>query len=267
MPASPIDLLARLVRSGGAQAQPERGALPQRLSWVDRRSREDHPFLLDDDACCFLGEYTPGRGYAFSPTNDLLLNFKKPVRRRRRREWSHKLQAIQAAAEAFRTALDSAMLESVTFVPIPPSRTRNHPLHDDRLTQMLRAIRPDPALDVRELIVQATDMPAAHSVRFRPGPEFIAAHYHLDECLASPAPSAIAIVDDLLTTGAHYRAGQSVLTARFPGVPVLGLFIARRVPDRAARSRTAAADSAHPPIATSKRDGCRVEEDHRRTRA
>ena len=267
MPASPIDPLARLVGSGGAHAPPERGALPQRLSRVDRRSREDHPFLLDDDACCFLGEYTPGRGYAFSPTNDLLLNFKKPVHRRRRREWSHKLRAIQAAAEAFRTALDSTMLSSVTFVPIPPSRTRDHPLHDNRLTQMLRAIRPEPALDVRELIVQAIDMPAAHSVTFRPGPQFIAAHYHLDEGLASPRPSAIAIVDDLLTTGAHFRAAKSVLTARFPGVPVLGLFIARRVPDRATRRPSNAADSAHASIATSKRDGCRVEEDYRRTRA
>ena len=159
------------------------------------------------------------------------------------------------------------MLASMTFVPIPPSRTRDHPLHDDRLTQMLRAIRPEPALDVRELIVQAIDTPAAHSVTFRPGPQFIAAHYHLDEDLASPRPGAIAIVDDLLTTGAHFRAAKSVLTARFPGVPVLGLFIARRVPDRTTRRTSNAADSAHASIATSKRDGCRVEEDCRRTRA
>jgi hypothetical protein len=37
----------------------------------------------------------------------------------------------------------------------------------------------------------------------------------------------------MLTTGAHYRAASSVLKRAYPGVRVIGLFIARRVPEAA----------------------------------
>ena len=51
---------------------------------------------------------------------------------------------------------------SATLVPIPPSKAKNDPLHDDRLIQMLRAIRPKGSLDIRELIVQMQSTAAAH---------------------------------------------------------------------------------------------------------
>lgn len=53
--------------------------------------------------------------------------------------------------------------------------------------------------------------------------------YEIDEDQCMPAPTSIAIVDDVLTVGTHYRAMHSVLSARFPNVPIFGLFIARRV--------------------------------------
>ena len=40
-------------------------------------------------------------------------------------------------------------LNKLTFVPVPPSKAKEDPLYDDRLTQMLNLIRPDPKLDVR----------------------------------------------------------------------------------------------------------------------
>jgi hypothetical protein len=39
----------------------------------------------------------------------------------------------------------------------------------------------------------------------------------------------MAILDDVLTAGTHFRAMSIVLSQRFPGVPIVGLFIARRV--------------------------------------
>ncbi len=41
----------------------------------------------------------------------------------------------------------------------------------------------------------------------------------------------IGLFDDVLKTGAHYRAASAVLRQAFPGVRVIGLFIARRVPE------------------------------------
>ena len=206
---------------------------PRRLTKIDDLIRPDHWYLTDPDICYFIGEYTARRGYAYSDTNSLILNFKKTMDRRGRQEWRHKERAIQTAATAFRRALNPEALDHLTFVPIPPSKARGDPLYDDRLTRMLGAIRSEPPLDIREIIVQRESTEAVHARDVRPAPEQIEALYRIDERLTEPVLNAIAIVDDILTTGAHFRAAASILSARFPGAAIVGLFIARRVPDTA----------------------------------
>jgi hypothetical protein len=63
----------------------------------------------------------------------------------------------------------------------------------------------------------------------RPSVEDLLAIYEIDETLAQPAPTAIGIFDDVLTAGTHYRAMEITLRNCFPGVPIFGIFIARRV--------------------------------------
>ena len=210
------------------------GTFPRRLTKVDDLIRPDHRRLTDADICYFIGEYTASRGYSHSNTNNLILNFKKTMNRRGLPEWRYKDHAIQTAAAAFRRALAPKDLDRLTFVPIPPSKAKGDPLYDDRLTRMLGAIRPRPPLDIRELIVQTVSMDAVHARDVRPAPEQIQALYRIDETSAEPAPGIIAVVDDILTTGAHFRAAKSVLSIRFPGTAIIGLFIARRVPNTAA---------------------------------
>ena len=209
------------------------GALAHRFTRIDDLSRPDHWHLAEGDACYFLGEYTARQGYAYSDTNQLIINLKKPMDRRDRPEWRYKQEAIRQAAEAFRKGLNPEALDRLTFVPIPPSKAKGHPLHDDRLTRMLHAIRPQPPLDIRELIVQTESTEAAHGLEDRPWPEEIEALYEVDESLTAPPPQAMAVVDDILTTGAHFRAAHAVLSTRFPTATVVGLFIARRVPNTA----------------------------------
>ena len=86
-------------------------------------------------------------------------------------------------------------------------------------------------MDVRELIFQTRSTGAIHEQEVRQSPEEIAALYRVDPDLAQPAPSVIAIVDDILTTGAHFRAAKALLSSLFPGTDIIGLFIARRAPE------------------------------------
>ena len=206
---------------------------PRRFTEIDDLTRPDHFYLTADDNCYFIGEYTARKSYAYSSTNSLILNFKKPMDRRRRPEWRYEEQAIRRAADAFRTALNRNALDRLTFVPVPPSKTKQDPLYDDRLTRMLRAIRPNPALDIRELVVQTESTDAVHLSGVRPAPDQIEELYSVDEASTAPSPKAIAVVDDILTTGAHFRAVKSALSVWFPAIPVIGLFIARRAPDAA----------------------------------
>lgn len=206
---------------------------PQRLTKIDELARPDHWYLTAADDCYFLGEYTARKGFAFSVTNQLVLNFKKSMDKRGTSQWRYKDRAIGEAAAAFQTAMPGDWLNTATLVPMPPSKAKTDPLYDDRLLRMLQAIRPQPPLDIRELLLQRLSTEAAHDQENRPRPEDIEANYTIDERLRNPVPQAVGLFDDVLTTGAHYRAASNVLQRAYPGVRIIGLFIARRVPEAA----------------------------------
>jgi predicted amidophosphoribosyltransferase len=119
------------------------------------------------------------------------------------------------------------------LVPIPPSKSKSDALYDDRLVRMVRGIRAQPALDVRELVLQRTSTVAVHDQENRPTPKQIQANYAIDPAIRDPVPQVIGLFDDVLTTGAHFRAASTTLQQSFPGVRIVGLFIARRVPEAA----------------------------------
>jgi hypothetical protein len=85
-------------------------------------------------------------------------------------------------------------------------------------------------LDIRELILQRESTEADHGRDRRRSPDEIADNDHLDESLTEPTPTVIGICDDVLTNGSHFKAMQKVLRLRFPEVPLVVIFIARRVP-------------------------------------
>jgi len=196
---------------------------------VDDLLRPLYAHLSATDQCYFLREYTSGRGFTHSETNRLILNLKKSPDRRGRPEWHYKEQAIQQVAREFRASLNLQRLSTVTLVPIPPSKRRDDPLYDDRMLRVLHAMDEERQLDIRELLLVAESTEPAHATIARPSIEDLAANLNIDEDFAQPPPTNIALVDDVLTTGAHFVAAKRVLTMRFPGVSVRGLFVARRV--------------------------------------
>ena len=206
-------------------------AFPRRLTKIDDLTRPDHSYLTAADDCYFLGEYTARKGFAFSATNHLIFNLKKGMERQSRPEWRYKAVAIQTVADALRTALNDRARRTLTFVPVPPSKAKTDPLYDDRLLQVLHGVWPGQATDVRELIVQPASSDATHDRDNRPRPAELEARYAIDRGLLRPAPRILAVVDDLITTGAHFVAVRNTLRREFPDSQVIGIFIARRVPE------------------------------------
>ena len=208
------------------------GNFPRRATKIDDLTRRDHYFLDRSDKCVYIGEYTARAGYQHSQTNQLISNLKKGLERRNKPDWGYKADAIGKAANAFRAVLSKKVLDEFTFVPIPPSKVKGDPEYDDRMTQVVRNIRLSPPVDGRELIIQTKSTIAMHESDARLRPAQIEALYRIDERCVSPQPIALVLVDDMLTTGAHFKAAQSLLASLFPGVPTFGLFIARRaLPD------------------------------------
>jgi hypothetical protein len=198
---------------------------------VDDLLRPLYAHLAATDQVYFLREYTSGRGFTHSETNRLILNLKKPPDRRSRPEWHYKEEAIRQVASEFRASLNLQRLRAVTFVPMPPSKRKDDPLYDDRMLRVLHAFDEERQLDIRELLVLAESTEPAHATAARPTVEQLIANLEIDEDYSQPSPTSIALVDDVLTTGAHFVAAKRVLTMRFPALSVRGLFVARRVFD------------------------------------
>jgi len=105
-------------------------------------------------------------------------------------------------------------------------------MYDDRLLRIVNVMTTGLDSDVRELVIQTRDMPAAHEVpkgtpRLRPTDWYDA--YTIDERLAEPTPRNILVVDDVLTAGAHFVGIKRRLRERFPTMgSIIGCFYARR---------------------------------------
>lgn len=205
--------------------------MPTRLSKIDELTRPDHTFLEPEDECYYLGDYTARRGFAFSDMNNLINNLRKPMDRRGRPEWRHKESAILTCGRMLREALNEEWLAAVTIVPIPSSRTREDAEHDDRLPRMLQEMARGRHLDVRELVVMTRNVPQSHLAEERVSIPELFESMSVDEAIADPEPRSVGIFDDVLTTGRHFKAVQAVLRERYPAVPIVGVFVARRVPE------------------------------------
>jgi len=197
---------------------------------IDELTIGDHYNLNIADECYFIMEYTVGAGYADS-TYSLIHNFKKTLDKRGLPEWQYKALAIRKIARIFRLLYVPGIdLARTTLVPIPPSKRRGDPLFDSRMTQVLHMACPD--ADIKELITTKESLEASHNSEVRgerrPSLETIQGNLQINEDLANNIKPTIILFDDVITVGTHFVACKNLLTARFPDVKVIGMFVARR---------------------------------------
>lgn len=202
--------------------------MPIRLQKIDEHTRPDHSYLDKGDECYYLLEYAPRQGYEHSSSNDLIINLKKPVSRRGLPEYRYKEQAIRQAGDMMRAVLPQEFVAQATWIPIPSSKTVEHPDYDDQVVQVLRLLTQDATCEISELIIQTESLESFHD-GCRLNPEQLAYYYRLNEILsATITPAVFAVFDDMLTTGSHFKAVKSLLQNHWPRVPAVGIFIARR---------------------------------------
>lgn len=199
-----------------------------KLRLIGDLERPDHWHLQADDECAFFGEYTARAGWAHSSTNQLILNLKKrPSVAQGTPQWRHKLRAIREVAAAIREAITPEALETSLFVPVPSSKTPSHPDYDPRMFAVAQAIGA-PAR-ASEPLVAAADRPAMHESANRRDPAGLEATIALRADRIPEAIERIFLLDDVVTTGCSFRVCKSLLAQHLPGIPVIGLFVARRV--------------------------------------
>ncbi len=213
--------------------------LPERLTSIDDRNREHHIYLEPRDQCFFFGEYFAHQGYEGGVTNRLIINFKcRPsvaaVNRERR---SYKERAMDTIAAGLRKAFATSGAERMTWVPVPSSKVCGHVDHDDRLVRTLTRAFSGCDADVRPLLRLSMSTESDHNTGSRMTPDELHALTILDRAAfySQPLRQAVALFDDVLTTGKHFKCCERRLRDLVPaGVPIVGVFIARRIPSTAA---------------------------------
>jgi hypothetical protein len=201
---------------------------------IDELTRGDHPNLLLEDIVLYYGDYSPGAGGRHSRANDLIYDFKMPIAKKGEKLWHFKARKITQAANLI-TAYLGPWFNQLTFVPVPPSKSKTHPEYDDRVLIMLNQLRPPlgQSVDVQHLVYQIGDRAAAHERSGpRPNVDDLMAMYRIDPSVVGSVRNKIVIVDDVLTKGTSFRAMKTVLTVRYPTTPIVGLFLARTVHER-----------------------------------
>ena len=213
---------------------------PGMLIWLDPPARADHLLLSERDRCAYLAEYPVGRAYRDSPMSRLVRDFKcaPALTRMDARSKQRKHEAIVKMADWLRAAVTREQAERCTWVPIPPSKRRGDPDFDARLETTLSQAFRDCDLDLRRLLYQSGNSHSDHSAAIRLSEQALYDMLRVDiaELQRQPLRKRIVLFDDVLTSGKHFKCCQRRLLECVPQIPVLGLFLLRRRPQRSARS-------------------------------
>jgi hypothetical protein len=201
---------------------PDLPPIPARLSRIDELIRDDHAHLTAKDDCYFLWEWSVAP-YAESATTNFIGNFQRETRFRRQNPWWYKEQAINHAAAALAQTVPKEWIAKATFIPMPPSKIKTDERYDSRLLDTLHLV---PVKDAREMVLQLIN---GESRQKNISPVNRAHNWKLDDPLTRPKPAHFVIFDDLITGGSHFAAMKIVLARKFVGIPITGLFLARRV--------------------------------------
>lgn len=176
----------------------------------------------------FLWEYAAGEGYQ-AAENQLIFNFKKSPSKAGTPEYEYKAPAIRRIGDAIG---GFNWVEGCLFVPVPPSKTPDHPDYDDRLIRALEHAKTRcSTVHWDELITQTSDLEKFHTQDGkRLPPNELAKYYTVKQ--VDPPPQILLIFDDVLTTGSHYKAVKKKLSEVYPDARIIGIFVSRRVPPR-----------------------------------
>lgn len=209
--------------------------IPTKLSQIDETTVSQHFLLRSTDVCYHVWEYTRRGGFSASPTNNLISNLKKKPSKilSNPREEPWKDQAVDYCAQALRRLMNRPWIEGYgTLIPVPCSKIPGHPDHDDRLIRVLNKAFHDITNDIRPLLTQTCSTTADHETSERQRFEELLAVTRIDEAMVGAGVrSQIMVFDDVLNSGKHFQVARQILAQRFPGTPVIGVFLARCLPD------------------------------------
>jgi len=178
----------------------------------------------------FARIYTIGQGYDHSDTNQLIINLKhsptsRPALLR------HKQKAIAKFAEELAQLFRHNRATPLALMPMPPSKARSDADFDNRLDQVADRVTKQCAnVVVFPLLERARSVSSHHAGAPRSARacfDSIRIVKSVRDRLENSTKRVIAVLDDVLTSGAHYEAARQHLQREFPNDRIIGVFWAK----------------------------------------
>ena len=179
-------------------------------------------YLDQDDECWYFMEHLEG-GYAASPSNQKISNLKKSITTQGTPQGAYKQKAIEEFADDLK-AVNFDKHGDIAIVPAPTSNPRGSQNCDDRLDKVAKLLTDKyPNLILEHLIdTKVSVTPANHG-----------GSRNIDTIkvntvwngFSSDEIDTIIILDDVITTGAHFKAWKEVIKQNYPNVKyIYGFF-------------------------------------------
>ncbi|WP_323596005.1 hypothetical protein [Aliarcobacter butzleri] len=177
--------------------------------------------LTNDDECYYFIEATNG-GFKESASNDLLFNFKMPISSKSNPSWYYRNNAIRIFADYLSSAF---MNNKITIIPALTSKRRSSPLFNDRIDKTVELLQSKYSnLIIENVFDLVKDSQEAHRGGTRVVDE-IKSNIDWHGFIHTPS-EYVFIIDDTLTTGAHFRAWKDTINYYHPNIKVVGVFLA-----------------------------------------
>jgi len=201
-----------------------------RLLKIDESLIDEYLSLEKSDLCFFLGEYAARQGYQFSEMNQLVYNLKKPLSVIDQPHWSYKEKSINQIADLIISLKAWQKLKDCLWIPIPPSKVTSHKEYDNRLTKVLIKIKEkEPNFSFSEILVSKENRDSAHLGAKRLGITEHINNLSIDQSKIISTQKPIIIFDDVITSGASFKAAQILLKKIYPDSTIVGFFVARSI--------------------------------------
>jgi len=205
---------------------------PCKLTRLSPQETGDYHYLDRSDQCYCLGFYHSGEGFEGLGLNRVVLDLKREpdIRYSNPGAWQDKREAITRVSSVLTASIGELFPgKRMTLIPIPPSKKIGEPEHDDRMRQICALMAAGLACaEADELFVIKKSVQASHLSRTRPTKEQLKENLRMMVRAPDYRPGPLVVLlDDVLTSGAHYAACKELLEGVFPAVTVAGIFVAR----------------------------------------
>lgn len=183
------------------------------------------PYYLDDsDYCVYAREHVAG-GYEASESNQMIFNYKKPISYKSTPQWFYKIHSIG------RFASELSLLKfpkGSVLIPAPTSKPRTSTLFDSRIDDSLEKLveyRED--LIIQKIIDVTEELRDSHSEGGSRDPESLIPFLTISDFTIDNIPNRVFFIDDMITSGGHFKACKTVFNRKYPDIDFIGVFWAR----------------------------------------